>query len=209
VNQAKARITLATKITMVRLLGVPVFVVLLLYYLAGIREGAAHEIYRLSALILFIVIAATDALDGYLARRRGEITRLGSILDPIADKALMLSSLVLLSQPALAGIDPHIPLWFTALVISRDVFLVAGAFLIRYFARDVRIKPHMTGKLSTVAQVVVIAWVLALASPDWFFIPVAAAALFTAASWGIYLVDGLRQLEHSHRNPPPAPNPQI
>ncbi|HMO03976.1 MAG TPA: CDP-alcohol phosphatidyltransferase family protein [Kiritimatiellia bacterium] len=192
-------ITLATRITILRLLGVPVFVVLVMYYLASLRAGAPQELYRQAALALFITVAATDALDGYLARKRGEISRLGSILDPIADKALMLSGLILLTKPSLPQLAPHIPLWFTGLVISRDVFLIAGALLIHAFAREVHVKPHLTGKIATVLHVVVIAWVLAQAAAGWFPWVVGLAAAFTAASWGIYLVAGLRQLEQAHR----------
>ncbi len=195
-------ITLATKITILRLLGVPVFVVLVMYYLASLRAGAPQEGYRQAALALFITVAATDALDGYLARKRGEVSRLGSILDPIADKALMLSGLILLTKPSLPQLAPHIPLWFTGLVISRDVFLIAGALLIHAFARDVHVKPHLTGKIATVLHVVVIAWVLAQAASGWFPWVVGLAAAFTAASWGIYLVAGLRQLEQAHRTAP-------
>jgi len=194
-------ITLATKITIVRLLGVPVFVVLLMYYLAGLRAGQAQESYRQAAFALFSLVAATDALDGYLARRRGEISRLGSILDPLADKALMLSGLILLTKPSLPQLEPHIPLWFTGLVISRDVFLIAGALLIHAYARDVHIKPHLTGKLATVLHVLVIGWVLAQAAPRWFPALVWTAGAFTAMSWAIYLRDGLRQLEHGHATP--------
>ncbi|HMO51358.1 MAG TPA: CDP-alcohol phosphatidyltransferase family protein [Kiritimatiellia bacterium] len=197
-------ITLATKITMLRILGVPVFVVLLTYYLSGVRLGNPDERYRLAALVLFLLVAATDALDGWLARRRNEISRLGSILDPIADKALMLSGLILLTKPALPQLTPHIPLWFTGLVISRDVFLVAGALLIHAYARDVKIRPHVTGKVATVLQIVVIGWALAQAAADWFLGAVFLAALFTAVSWGIYLLDGLRQLERAHPAPPSA-----
>ena len=200
-THTKTRITLATKITMVRLLGVPVFIVLVMYYLASIRDGALDDHYRIAALALFLGIALTDALDGHLARKRGEITRLGSILDPIADKALMLSGLILLTKPAIADFEPRLPLWFTGLVISRDVFLVAGAFLIRFFAREVHIRPHLTGKLSTVMQVVVIAWVLARGTQSTLFMLVIIAAVFTAASGIIYLRDGLRQLEHGQRRP--------
>jgi cardiolipin synthase (CMP-forming) len=199
-NLPRTNITLATKITLVRLLGVPVFIVLVVYYLASIRAGAVNDGYRIAALTLFLLIALTDALDGHLARRRGEITRLGSILDPIADKALMLSGLILLTKPTILDFEPRIPLWFTGLVISRDVFLVAGALLIRYFAREVHIKPHITGKIATVLQVAVIAWALARILPDWFMSGVILAAIFTAASWGIYLKDGLRQLEHGHQH---------
>lgn len=198
-STTKTKITLATKITMVRLLGVPVFIVLVVYYLASIRAGAVNDGYRIAALVTFLLIALTDALDGYLARRRGEITRLGSILDPIADKALMLSGLILLTKPTIPDFEPRIPLWFTGLVISRDVFLVAGALLIRYFAREVHIKPHITGKIATVLQVAVIAWALARILPDWFLGGVMLAAIFTAASWAIYLKEGLRQLERGHQ----------
>lgn len=191
---------------MVRLLGVPVFIVLLMYYLDSIRDGQPDDTYRMGALILFLLIAATDALDGYLARKRGEITRLGSILDPIADKALMLSGLILLTKPAIPEFEPRIPIWFSGLVISRDVFLVAGAFLIRYFARDVHIRAHATGKLATVMQVVVIAWVLARGDQMLLTGVIILASFFTAASWAIYLRDGLRQLEHGHHaSASPAP----
>ncbi len=192
-------ITLATKITILRILGVPVFVVLVMYYLASIRAGLPVEGYRHAALALFLTVAGTDALDGYLARKRGEISRLGTILDPIADKALMLSGLILLTKPSMPELTPHIPLWFTGMVISRDVFLIAGALLIHSFARDVKVKPHLTGKIATVLHVVVIAWVLAQAAAEWFPWMVFLAAAFTAASWCIYLIAGLRQLEHAHR----------
>jgi len=191
-------ITLATKITILRILGIPVFVVLLMYYLSSIKSGHPVDGYRQAALALFILVAATDALDGYLARRRGEVSRLGSILDPIADKALMLSGLILLTKPSMPQLEPHIPLWFTGLVISRDVFLVVGSLVIHYFAREVKIKPHITGKIATALQVVVIAWVMVQAAPTWFFWAVVVAGLFTGLSWWRYLIDGLQQLEHGH-----------
>lgn len=191
----RQKITLATKITMLRILGIPVFVVLLIYYLSSIKSGAPNEVYRQAALLTFMLIAATDALDGYLARRRGEVSRLGAILDPIADKTLMLSGLIILTRPSIPELSPHIPVWFTALVISRDVALVAGAFLIRHFTEEVRIKPHLTGKIATALQVIVIAWVLLQAAADWFQWAVIAAGFFTAASGALYLKDGLHQLE--------------
>ena len=201
-ESGKVHITLATKITILRILGVPVFAILVIYYLASIRDGNPVEAYRRAALFLFLLVALTDALDGYLARRRGEVSRLGSILDPIADKALMLSGLILLTKPTLPQFEPHIPLWFTGLVISRDVFLVVGALLIHAFSSQVKINPHVTGKIATALQVVVIAWVLAQAAASWFAYAVILACAFTAASWAIYLVDGLRQLELSNRERP-------
>jgi len=195
VNQAKARITLATKITMVRLLGVPVFVVLLLYYLAGIREGAAHEIYRLSALILFIVIAATDALDGYLARRRGEITRLGSILDPIADKALMLSSLVLLSGEGHRAALDH-----GAGRVPRRADRRRGGYFLADGQAGRRSGRLLVSKLNTAAQIALAAAVLAakafgLPFGLWFTVAIYAVAGLTIASAAAYLTQWIRHMD--------------
>ncbi|MBU4458958.1 MAG: CDP-alcohol phosphatidyltransferase family protein, partial [Verrucomicrobia bacterium] len=68
------RLTLATKVTLLRFLGIPIFVLMMVYYVLGLREGAADERYRIAALVTFLAVALTDALDGYLARSRGEIT---------------------------------------------------------------------------------------------------------------------------------------
>src|SRR5262245_49585156 len=143
-------ITLATKITIVRILGVPVFIVLVLYYLRGLSSGHDDTIQRSAALAVFTLVAVTDALDGYLARSRNEVTELGRILDPVADKALLVSGLILLSQPLMQGFQPHIPMWFTAVAISRDVLLIGGYFLIHHFAGEVTLRPRMAGKISTV-----------------------------------------------------------
>ena len=189
-------ITLATKVTLARILGVPVFILLLVYYILGLGRGEVHTTQRLVALGVFVAVAFTDALDGYLARSRNEVTALGRVLDPLADKALLLSGLILLTRPNLPDLTPHIPVWFTALVISRDVTLVGGYFLIHHFAGHVEVRPRWTGKLATVLQMATICWVLAQASAPHFLWLVIAAGLFTAVSGLQYILDGLRQLEH-------------
>lgn len=190
-------LTLATKITLVRLMGVPVFVLLLVYYNIGLAHGEEHTTERLMALVVFILVAGTDALDGYLARARNEITNLGKVLDPLADKALLLSGLILLTRP---GLEPRIPIWFTTLVISRDVVLVGGYFLTHHFAGAVDVHPRWSGKIATVLQMGIILWVLSQFSSQWFYHVVAAAGVFTAISFVQYVVDGSKQLaKASHK----------
>ena len=200
------RLTLATKVTITRLLGVPVFIVVLVYYLLGLHQGEDNVIERMVALALFVAVALTDALDGYLARSRNEVTDLGRLLDPIADKALLLSGLILLTRPSMPALAPHIPVWFTALVISRDVFLVFGSFLIHLLAGHLRVQPRFSGKVATVFQMATIIWVLiggAARIFNWF---VGLAAVLTAISWLQYIVDGARQLAHvQHGSPPRTP----
>ncbi len=188
--------TLANKITIARLLGIPVFVLLLVYYILGLAGGAGNENCRIGALIAFILIAATDALDGYVARSRNEITELGRFLDPLADKALLLAALVLLTRPALSGQAPHLPIWFSVLVISRDVILFLGTLVIHHFAGAVRIRPHLSGKVATFLTMLAIVWVLAQWPEQYFPWLVIVAGLFIFVSGAVYLFDGIRQLDH-------------
>ena len=194
--QHRPKLTLATKVTICRLMGVPVFIALLIYYLIGLRAGEDIWLERMAALAVFVVVALTDALDGYLARSRNEVTDLGRMLDPIADKALLLSGLILLTQPSLPALAPHIPVWFTTLVISRDVVLILGSLLVHELAGNVTVQPRVSGKLATFFQMATIIWVLiggAERQFNWF---VGTAAVLTAISWIQYVVDGARQLAH-------------
>ncbi len=188
-------ITLATRVTILRILGVPVFIVFVVYYLSSLKAGQPDETYRHIAAAVFFLVALTDALDGYLARSRNETSRLGTILDPIADKGLMLSGLILLTRPNIPELSPHIPIWFTALVISRDVILVAGAFIIHHVAASVHIRPHLIGKAATFFQVVTILLVLLQLPGMHFTLVVYAGGICTAASALIYIIAGIRQLE--------------
>ena len=119
-------LSLANKITFLRLFCVPFFVLLLLYYDRTVHYDATNHGLRLSASILFIVTFCSDAIDGYLARRKKQITRLGTILDPLVDKTLLLSALILLTYASKQSYEMHLPIWFVWLVICRDVMLVAG-----------------------------------------------------------------------------------
>jgi cardiolipin synthase (CMP-forming) len=204
------KLSLANRITILRILSVPLFILTLVYYTQGLASGKAQEIYRAAALIIFAILAVTDALDGYLARSRSEITPLGKLLDPLADKALLLSGLVLLTKPALPALEPQIPVWFTVLVISRDVVLILGAAIIHAVAGSVEVKPRIVGKIATFFQMVTVTWVLVDGPSGSFMYCVAVAGLFTFGSGAVYLLDGIRQLERTagaHRHNHHAASP--
>lgn len=188
-------ITLANRITLLRIAAVPVFVLMLVYYTMGLMRGQPKEIHRIAALTIFLAAALTDALDGYLARARGEITALGRVLDPLADKALLLSGLILLGRPSLPAEILHVPIWFLVLVVSRDVVLLLGAVVIHTVSGRLEVRPRVLGKLATVFQMITILWILAKGDRRLFLWWVGAAAVCTFVSGLQYLADGLKQLE--------------
>lgn len=192
-------LTLATRVTLLRILGIPLFILLVVYHLLELERGASDSIYRWWALAVFVVVAATDALDGYLARSRREISNLGRVLDPLADKALLLSAIILLTRNDLEALTPHLPVWFTVLVISRDALAVGGYFLVRHIVGEVHVQPRWTGKIATVLQMATVIWVLLQAPETGFLTLVVAAACFTGVAGIQYLFDGLRQIENAHK----------
>tara|TARA_Y100000588_G_scaffold284199_1_gene301779 strand:- start:2231 stop:2725 length:495 start_codon:yes stop_codon:yes gene_type:complete len=106
------------------------------------------------ALIFFAIASIADGVDGYLARSRNEITLLGSILDPAADKILMLTAFLLLSS------FNYLPVWLAILVIGRDIVLVLGFLILRTITTSDTIKPSFLGKTTTVLQMSTIIFVL-------------------------------------------------
>ncbi len=196
-------ITLATRVTLLRILGIPVFVLLMIYYTLALREGADADWYRVAALGVFGLVALTDALDGYLARSRNEVTRLGKMLDPLADKLLLLSAVVMLTRPGMPELHPQLPVWFALVVITRDLFLVIGAWVILHMAGRVEVHPRLTGKAATFFQMLSVVGVL-IEMPARALLALAGlAAGLTLLSGLQYLWDGLRQIEHAHRAPSP------
>ena len=211
-DDGQMTITAATKVTLLRFLGIPVFVLLTLYYTFGLQAGDAGGYcgyYRVGALVVFMFIALTDALDGYLARSRNEITELGRILDPLADKSLLLAAILVLTRPGLPELQPQLPIWFSCAVLSRDAILVLGAWVIHHFAGRVNVHPRMTGKIATFLQMGTVVWVLADVPDRPFPFLAATAAVFTLVSGGQYVVDGIRQLAQAPRaaHRPEGPHP--
>lgn len=188
----KSTLNLANKMTIGRIILVPIFVTLLLSY----REAAEgeREVLRLCAIFIFVLAVLTDAVDGFIARTRNQKTQLGTFLDPIADKFLLNSAIVVLTL-RFAPLGYHLPFWFAALVISRDVFIVLGSLLIHILNGHVKVVPSIWGKLATVAQMVVVLWIL-LKCPHPHYL-VYGAALITLISTIGYLIFGSRQLNGS------------
>lgn len=107
------------------------------------------------AFVVFLVAGLTDALDGFIARRFNLQTELGAYLDPIADKALLVSTYIAL------GFFAYLPAWLVILVVSRDL-LIIGAFLLSWLmGREVEVKPLIISKLNTLMQIAVAVMVLA------------------------------------------------
>jgi cardiolipin synthase len=100
------------------------------------------------AFVLFVAAGVSDAIDGFLAKRFGMTTELGAYLDPLADKALIVSIYLSL------GINGLIPQWLVILVVSRDILIVGGIILSWVIGKPLKIKPLLVSKLNTVAQIV-------------------------------------------------------
>jgi cardiolipin synthase len=201
---SRRAMTTANKITVVRILMIPVFVTLAIYYGESVRRGEPLEWQRFAAIIVFLVAALSDGLDGYVARRYNQRSSLGVILDPIADKGLLLSGIITLSISNWSESDPDygkFPIWFPVLVITRDVVILVGAGVLQLLVGRVRVKPHWTGKIATVLQMIAIGWVMLQLRVIPLIVIVIAAGIFTLISGIIYVAYGVRQLQaEGHAN---------
>ena len=106
------------------------------------------------ALLLFIIAGISDGIDGYLAKRFNWHSRLGSILDPLADKLLLISSFIALTWLSL------IPVWLTAAIISRDIVIVIGAITYHYFVGKYEMEPTLISKINTFVQLSLVVFVM-------------------------------------------------
>ncbi len=196
--------TLPNWITLFRILLIPVFVGLAIYYGKSLQAGAPVEWQRWGAVGAFTLAALSDGIDGFIARRYNLQSALGRVLDPIADKGLMLAAILTLSFSAWHF---ELPVWFALLVITRDVIILAGVALLHHLLGRVEIRPSRLGKLCTFAQMITICWVLYLPRgmpDDVFMIPVAIAGVLTVLSGIAYILEGRRLLRtHSHNRPAP------
>jgi cardiolipin synthase (CMP-forming) len=134
-------LTTANQLTILRMLLIPVFVILLLYG------------YRGWALVTFMVAGLTDLLDGLIARLAGEKTTLGAWLDPMADKLLLVTMFIVLTLPGI-GLANQLPIWFTILVISRDVAIVATVAVVNLAVGPRTFRPSIFGKIATATYIV-------------------------------------------------------
>ena len=133
-------LTAANQLTLTRMVLIPAFVILLLYG------------YRGWALITFLIAGLTDLFDGLIARATGQKTTLGAWLDPMADKLLLVSLFVMLTLPGI-GLVNRLPVWFTILVISRDVAIVLTVAVINLAVGRRTFRPSIYGKVATATYI--------------------------------------------------------
>jgi len=199
-----AFMTTANKITLVRILMIPAFVTMAIYYGQSIERGAPLEWQRLVAILIFLVASISDGLDGYVARRYNQRSSLAVIVDPLADNGLLLSGIITLSISNWSKVDPEygrFPAWFPVLVISRDAVILVGTAVLYFLVGHVMVMPHWTGKVASVLQMIAIAWVMLQLQWLPLIWVVAAAGLFTLISGIVYVLEGVRQLQaEGHAN---------
>ena len=171
-------------LTLVRILTIPFFLIYLSYH----RYGAA--------LIIFIIGGVTDFLDGLTARLMHQETALGSYLDPIADKLLVMTSFVIL------GWMDGIPGWLAVIVVSRDVLILMGYGIIYLLVEErMQVKPSKVGKWSTMLQLLTLGVALALLHDQgmldvrFWHLLVGVTAITTVLSGLQYLYRGLVWLQ--------------
>lgn len=172
-------INLPNTLTLMRIILLPVFVVTMIY--------RRHDY----ALYIFSVAAITDTLDGLIARLKGLKTPLGTLLDPLADKFLLVTSFILLA------VYNFIPLWLTITVISRDIIIVTGWIVLYLVSHSAKVEPSITGKIAISLQLILI-WYILLdvnipAMPDLHGYLIYLTALFTILSGLHYIYRGLRE----------------
>ncbi len=120
----------------------------MLYYKPGENQ------FRMVALFVFLLAVFTDALDGFLARVRHQKTKLGSFLDPLADKLLLITAYLVLTLNT--GLSVRLPMLVTIIVISRDTIILLGVLLIITMTGDIKIRPSPLGKITTFFQMITI-----------------------------------------------------
>jgi CDP-diacylglycerol--glycerol-3-phosphate 3-phosphatidyltransferase/cardiolipin synthase len=186
-------VTLANQITLIRILLIPVFVGFVVYYAHGLEAGMGDERLRYAAIVTFTIAALSDALDGWIARRFNQHSKLGVILDPLADKLLLVSAICTLS---FGDWPVKLPLWFVILYLTREVFSVIGAFVIHFTVGKVNIRAHWTGKVATFSEIAVVG--VAILRLPTLVLPVTIfSALFIFTSGMIYIGEAIRQIKVS------------
>ena len=178
--------TLANSVTLFRLCLVPVFIYMLT--VSGDRRAA---------LGVFVLMALGDGADGIIARMRREESLLGAVLDPAADKVLLLTSYILLSGSR-AVIDVNVPEWLALLVVGRDVYIIVGAGSIKLLTGTLKMAPSLIGKTSTFAQMSTVVLALSgMVRPDTLRVAYVATGMLTLASGIDYTLLGAEQLRRN------------
>lgn len=145
------------------------------------------------AFLLFVAAGISDGVDGFIAKRFGMASELGAYLDPIADKALIVSIYVSL------GVAGEIPRWLVILVVSRDIMIVGAVMLSWLVDKPIPVRPHITSKLNTLAQIVFASLKLAALGFGFAAEPALTGMMFcvaalTLVSVGFYVAEWIRHM---------------
>ncbi len=171
------KMNLSNKITILRIILIPGFIVLLYVKIRYIEYIAA---------LVFIILALTDALDGYIARKRREITKLGELIDPLADKILISSALIFL-------IGRGVPAWMAFIIIARE-FAVTGLRLgISVSDKSINLAASKWGKIKTISQIIAIVAVIINLEYSWYFM--LTAVILTLISGVVYFANARKFLK--------------
>lgn len=172
--------TLANKLTILRILLIPIFVITLI--------NSDRHLYM--PLIIFSLAIITDAMDGFIARKKKQRTPLGSFLDPIADKLLMLSSYIILT------LMQKISAWITVIICSRDLIIVLGWGIRYIITNDTIVKARILGKITACFQMLTIFLILCGINGLWKGIFLEITIFFTILSGMDYILVGIKILNN-------------
>ena len=157
---SKLRMSWPNRITIGRIMMIVPFVIVMLH----VNDPEYQPWARYGALLIFLIMALSDALDGYLARKFHDITGLGTFLDPLADKLLITCACLLLAAPQTAIHGMELPHVVVVIIIAKDLYTTLGFLIVYFVTEKIKITPDKPGKLSTLLQ---LSMVLAiLISPD-------------------------------------------
>ncbi len=187
--------TTANKVTILRIFLVPIFITMLLLY-----DRSGHDFYRVFSIFAFAAASLSDGIDGYIARHYNQRSELGAILDPLADKLLLVSGAILLSFDH--AYLPSIPLVFIVSILSRDMMILLGVIVIYYVCEKVKVRPRWPGKTAMVFQMITILMALLIFPSRYVDFFAYIATVFTILSAVYYLAAGLRQLNESPASAP-------
>ena len=150
----------ANRITILRILLIIPFVSFMLKINDAALSEVMRNIMRYISIFIFMVMSVSDVLDGFLARSKGQITRLGSFLDPMADKLLMTSACLLLASQR-GHVDGFLlPPTVVVLIVGKDLFLLIGFTIVYFITFQVRIVPVLIGKIASFLQLSMVAAIL-------------------------------------------------
>ncbi|RPJ36612.1 MAG: CDP-alcohol phosphatidyltransferase family protein [Planctomycetaceae bacterium] len=206
-HRSTYRLSWPTRITLVRILLIVPFVDCMLSTHDPQLDQASQNLLRYAAIALFVLMAVSDAVDGYWARHRKQITRLGTFLDPLADKLLITSaSLLLVSERGYVE-GFLLPVTVVVLIIGKDVLITIGFIILYLITSQTHVVPVFAGKLATALQLVMVTAVLVAPELSHVFPPyrwfvqvlwwAAAGAAVLAAL--IYIRNGSRYIEQFER----------